>query len=162
MKHLLFVLCMALSATTFGQGTIINAPYTFTNWVKMPNLSAYSSGGYNKVVFNSTSDKLEYTSNTLLSGKVVAATEKDSARSYTHTGSYLTYIKIGTRDTISLPTTIYASNQIMKFVSIYAGADTTVFVPTSGTIDAAAYYTMTGTRNSVSIWFDGTNYWIIK
>lgn len=163
MKKLITAVCIALSTTSFGQGSTFTQPITFTNAsLKATSLPDYSSGSYKKIVLNSTTKKWELTSNTALSGKVTATTEKDSARSYTHTGSYITYIKWAGRDTVSMPVTAYSSNQIFTFASIDNNADTTVFVPTSGTIDNAAYYSMTGTRNSVSFWFDGTNFWIIK
>lgn len=163
MKHLLFLLIAALStAIVFGQGQTINRPQTFTNQTWLTGVSAYSTGAYTKLVLNSTTNLLEYTPNTLLSGKVVAVTEKDSARNYTHTGSFLTYVKWTTRDTVNLANTAYFTNQIFKFTVIASGADTTVFIPASGTIDGATSYTMTGTHNSISWWYDGTNYWAIK
>lgn len=160
----LFTLAMFLmiSAATFGQGVTVTSPQTYTQNLTYLGNSQYSSGGYNKLVQNSTTGRLEYTPNTLLQGKVVAVTEKDSARNYTHTGSYLTCIKWTVRDTVNLTAASYATNQVFKFTVVASGADTTVFVPNSGTIAGGFTYTMTGTNNSVSFWYDGTNYWITK
>ena len=153
---------LMISAATFGQGVTVTSPQTFTQSITFTGNGQYSSGGYNKLVQNSTTNKLEYTPNTLLSGKVVAVVEKDSARSYTHQGSYLTYIKYTVRDTVNLSASNYSTYQTFRFTVIASGADTTVFIPNSGTIDAGTSYTMTGTRNSISLWYDGTNYWITK
>lgn len=155
-KSTLLVLALILSATVMAQNRPLYIPQY---WYNQP---AYSSGGYSKVVLNSTTGRIETTTNTLLSGKLVVATEKDSARNYNFTGSALCYVKFTVRDTVNLVTTSYASNQIFTFVVIASGADTTVFIPSSGTVDAATSYTMTGTRNSISFWYDGTNYWIRK
>lgn len=122
----------------------------------------YSTGGNTKMVWNTTSNAVESTSNTVLSGVVTTETEKDSARKYTHQGYYTTYIKWTVRDTINLTSANYTTNQLFRFKVIATGADTTVFIPSSGTIDGAANYTLTGTNAYTMFWFDGTNYWITK
>ncbi len=157
MKKLLAAMFLMISATSFGQYEHINNSAQIWNFTPQ-----YSSGGYNKLILNATTNRMEYTPNTFLSGKVVAVTETDSARNYNLTGAALCIIKWATRDTINLVKANYVSGQILRMVVIASGADTTVFVPSSGTVNAATTYTLTGTNNSISWLFDGTNYWILK
>lgn len=123
----------------------------------LDNVSLYSTGGNTPLVLNTTTHLLEYSKPGL-----IASIESDSARNYNFTGSLLCKIKWTVRDTVNLVKTNYTTNQKFTFVVVASGADTTVFIPNLGTVNGAATYTLTGTNNSITWYFDGTNYWIIK
>lgn len=156
-KYIFLAMFIMISATSFGQFNHVNTVPQVWN-----NTPTYSSGGDSKLVLNSGTNRMELTPNTLLSGKVVAGIETDSARSYTHTGAFLTKIKFAVRDTINLTAASYYTNQEFQFVVVASGADTTVFIPNSGNVNGASTYTMTGTNNAITLYFDGANYWILK
>lgn len=152
MKKITFLLvALILSAQVFAQ---VNRQDRVPHyWYYQPQ---YTSGGLNEVGINATTNRLEITAS------AIATIEKDSARNYNYTGAKLVNIKFGTRDTINLVNANYPVNLTAKFMVTKSGADTVVFIPSSGNINGSSSFTLTGTNAGVSIWYDGTNYWITK
>lgn len=154
MKKSIFLVAMFLmiSATSFGQ---FNQP--FFRPIILHNTPAYSSGGFANLVLNKTSGRMESAPQ-----GTTASIETDSARNYNFTGSLYCKIKYGLRDTVNLITNQYSPNQKFTFFVVTNGADTTVFIPSTGNVNGSSNYILTGTNNSVSMFLDSTNYWIIK
>lgn len=147
----LLLLALILSAPVFAQTG--RRTTTQQIWDYQP---VYTTGGFSEIGLNQSTHRVEITT----SG--ITTVEKDSARNYTYAGAKLVNIKFGTRDTIVLASASYPANLVTKFIVTKSGADTVVFIPTTGTINGATSNTLTGTNAGISTWFDGTNYWITK
>jgi hypothetical protein len=151
-KLMILAMFLMISATMFAQVNHIN--YIPQVWNNTPK---YASGGAAQLVLNKATNRMEYTS-----GSVIGSVESDSVRNYTSTGASLCYVKRSGRDTVLLPSGIYAANQVLEFMGTATTADTTVFIPSSGTINGAANYTLTGINPALKTVFNGTNYFILN
>ena len=135
-----------ISATAFGQfNNVHNASQVWNN------TPTNTTGGVQPLLLNATTNRME-----------LPGFESDSSRNYTAIGRSYVYIKYPTRDTVSLVAANFAINQIARFIVTASGADTTVFVPTTGRINNANYYVNTGTNSGVTIIFDGAYFWTTK
>lgn len=142
MKQLLFVLMIALSATTYGQ-RVYNAPQVFTNTLDLQGA-------------------VSVTAPFTLSYSLIMSKETASTHNYTFTGMPICAITTTRLDTINLVTASYTAGQIFTFYTTTSANDSTKLISTSGTINGAASpYWMTGTygAKSTTLYFDGTNYW---
>lgn len=154
MKQFLFVLMIALSTAAFGQGQRYTAPYTFTNTLTCSGTTAITGPA-------TASGKFTYSG-----PNIIGAVETVSTHAYTLAGTApLAKITTTRLDTIKLKTTNYTSGQKFTFLTTQSANDSTCFIPTSGSIMGGSYYWFTGaagTYKSISLYFDGTNYYVIK
>lgn len=142
MKQLLFVLMIALSATTYGQ-RVYNAPQVFTNTLDLQGATTITGA-------------------LSIGAAMYQLKETASTHNYTFTGMPICAITTTRLDTINLVTASYTAGQIFTFYTTTSANDSTKLISTSGTINGAASpYWMTGTygAKSTTLYFDGTNYW---
>lgn len=116
MKKLLFAaMFLLISVASFGQGVIVNAPYTFNNTVKLGGVvtlgtvNTYSTGGQTPLVFNATTGKLEKTTVQYVQGKVIATAQTISIAKDTVLGNYLIKLTADRKDTIVFKTSLYTA-----------------------------------------------------
>lgn len=153
MKQLLFVLMIALSTTAFGQHRF-TGPQIFTGTLELLGVNTISGA-------TTISGTFSYSGTQLIAGS-----ETVSTHAYTLTGSYpLAKVTTTRLDTITLKTANYTSGMKVTFLTTLSTNDSTCFIPTAGSIMGGSYYWHTGaagTYKSISIYYDGTNYYRIN
>jgi len=172
MKHLFFVLMAVLStATVYGQGQRYNGPYTYTNTLTLEgavNVSGTTtnSGATTLSGTNTFSGATTISGNASFTKGFIVTSETLSAHLDTPTGTKPVVKLASTRlDTIRLINSRFATGQKTSFLTTDASNDSTCFIPSAGNIMGGAFYWFTGnagTYKTTSMWFDGTNWFILK
>lgn len=128
---------------------------------------AYSSGGNMPLVRNVTTHNLETLTDSTLylrTKSIIPTTGRQTASHANDTvvGKSLTVITASRLDTLTMRTSLYTSGQVMDFICTNASNDSTYVKTTSGNVNGAATYWLTGTYKALRLYFDGTNYWILN
>lgn len=169
MKQLLFAaMFLMISVATFGQGTVYNAPITYTNTLKGTGNAYFTSSVYLQgTVINSgsstTSGASNFTGNLTISKGLFMGIENANTHDYTVLGTS-PYVKINTTrlDTIRLSASNLSAGQVLYFYTVSSSNDSTIFIPSAGNINGASTYWLTGTYKTTAIYYDGTNYWVLR
>ena len=80
----------------------------------------------------------------------------------TVSGKYLTVLTASRKDTVNLYRTKYTAGQVLNILCTNSANDSTVIIPTAGTINGAATYWFNGAYKAASLYYDGTNYFILN
>lgn len=150
---------IALSTTAFGQHRF-TGPQIFTGTLELLGVNTIS--GATTISGDLTaSGAFSYSGSQRITGS-----ETVSTHAYTLTGSYpLAKVTTTRLDTITLKTANYTSGMKVTFLTTLSSNDSTCFIPTAGSIMGGSYYWHTGaagTYKSISIYYDGTNYYRIN
>lgn len=152
------------SATSFGQH-VFTGPQVFTGSLTLQGTTIITGVLTASVV--TTTGALTSTGTFSYSGaQVIGGSETASTHAYTLLGTVpLCKITTTKQDTITFKSTNYTTGQVFRFLTTSSTNDSTCFLPTAGNIMGGAYYWFTGaagTYKTTSVFYDGTNYYILK
>jgi len=92
--------------------------------------------------------------------RVATDRETISTLNYTVTGKYVAVVTAARKDTIRLTRASYINGQEFNFICTNAANDSTIIIPNLGNINGASTYWWTGTYKTLTLYFNGTDYFI--